>query len=180
MKSNIALVALSLQFQIGAGFVPQLQSNRVVSSQCFGISGEGNDSTCSRRQYWVQTGQILGSVFLAANPAFAKDDLAVEKKKIVDGWKRLNYLLDNWEKLTTDCKTKTQYSSASSECERTPLIVQNYLGYKSTDDPLFKADKTMRKLEVLVPEDDVVDYLEAMEKFGEKAEEGSGMAYVSR
>jgi hypothetical protein len=50
--------------------------------------------------------------------------------------------------------------------------VQYYLGYRSIDDPLFRADKTMRRLEVLVPPDDTVAYLDAMEKFSEKAEEG--------
>jgi hypothetical protein len=41
--------------------------------------------------------------------------------------------------------------------------VQYYLGYRSTDDPLFWADKTMRRLEVLVPPDDAVAFLDAME-----------------
>ena len=129
----------------------------------------------SRRKLWEQTtGLIAGSVFLAATPApaFAKDSLEADKEKLLAGYKRLNYLLDNWEKETTNCKTKTQYSSASNPCERTPLNVQYYLGYKSTEDPLFRADKTMRRLESLVPPEDTVDYLDAMEKFREKAEEG--------
>lgn len=179
----IIIIPIFLKLNRAAAFVPpcNLAQAAVTSrTECLlANTDENNESTCSRRQYWAKTGQIFGSVFLTANPAFAKDDLAAEKKKIVDGYKRLNYLLDNWEKETTDCKTKTQYSSASNECERTPLVVQYYLGYKSIEDPLFKADKTMRKLEVLVPQEDVVDYLEAMETFSEKAEEGSGMAYVS-
>lgn len=47
------------------------------------------------------------------------------------------------------------------------------------DDPLFKADKTMLRLQALVPPEDEVDYLEAMEKWIENADEASGMAYVS-
>lgn len=47
------------------------------------------------------------------------------------------------------------------------------------DDPLFKAEKTMRRLEPLVANEDENDYLEAMETWQEKADEGSGMAYVS-
>ena len=42
---------------------------------------------------------------------------------------------------------------------------------------MFRADKTMRRLEVLVPADLEVDYLDAMEKFNEKAEEGSGNCF---
>jgi hypothetical protein len=54
-----------------------------------------------------------------------------------------------------------------------------YLGYKSMDDPLFKADKTLRRLEALVPPEDEDEYLEAVDTWTEKADEGSGMAYVS-
>jgi hypothetical protein len=36
----------------------------------------------------------------------------------------------------------------------------------------------MRRLEVLVPPDDTVAYLDAMEKFSEKAEEGESSYYI--
>ena len=54
-----------------------------------------------------------------------------------------------------------------------------YLGYKNTKDPLFKADKTMLRLQSLVPGDRASDYIEAMEKWSEAADESYGMAYVS-
>ena len=92
---------------------------------------------------------------------------------------RLNYLLDNWEKLTTICGRSDNPYLGTNGCERSPLVVMDYLGYKSMNDPLFKADKTLKALSNLVPSDDSVDYLEAMEKFGEASEEASGMAYVS-
>jgi len=133
-------------------------------------------ATTGRRNLFALSLASAGSIFLAnANPALAaaKDPYEADKQKLLAGYKRLNYLLDNWVQETSDCKTKTQYSSASSPCERTPLKVQDYLGYKSMDDPLFRADKTMRRLESLVSTDDTVDYLEAMEKFSEKAEEGT-------
>jgi len=55
----------------------------------------------------------------------------------------------------------------------------DYMGYKSMEDPLFKADKTMRRLEFLVPAGREADFLDAVEKWAEAAEEASGMAYVS-
>ena len=55
----------------------------------------------------------------------------------------------------------------------------DYLGYKATNDPLFKADKTMMRLYSLVPTEYEVDYIEAVETFAENADEASGMAYVS-
>ena len=154
---------------------------------------ESRAACTTRRQAFMQVRQVASTatsasaavIFLASacsapRPVFAKDNnskinkmLDADKEKLRAGYKRLNYLVDNWEKETTNCKTKTQYSSASSECERTPLNVQYYLGYRSTQDPLFRADKTMRRLEVLVPPGDEVEYLEAMEKFNEKAEEGT-------
>jgi len=67
----------------------------------------------------------------------------------------------------------------SKGCERTPLKVMEYMGYRSTTDPLFKVDKTLRRLESLVPADRTVDYLDAVEKLAEAADEASGMAYVS-
>ena len=166
---------LLLELCSGGAFVPTVP-NSYLSRTELCASSEEESSVNTRRQALVQASHALGALLLVGgtpNPAFAaKDELLGDKEKIRAGYKRLNYLVDNWDKETTDCKTKTQYSSASSECERTPLVVQYYLGYRSTEDPLFRADKTMRRLEVLVPTGAEVDYLEAMEKFNEKAEEG--------
>lgn len=64
-------------------------------------------------------------------------------------------------------------------CERTPEKVMEYLGYKSMNDPLFRADKTLSRLQTLVDEDNYVDFMEAMERYNEKAEEASNTAYLS-
>lgn len=55
----------------------------------------------------------------------------------------------------------------------------DYLGYKNTEDPLFRADRTMRRLEAEVPAGKESAYLEAIEQWIEAADEGSGMAYIS-
>jgi hypothetical protein len=111
--------------------------------------------------------------------AIGKSDLLEDKAKLSKGLERLNYLLSNWEAETTICGRSDNPYTGTKGCERTPLKVMDYMGYKSMDDPLFKADKTMRRLEVLVPSDRESDYLEAIEKWSEAAEEASGMAYVS-
>lgn len=54
-----------------------------------------------------------------------------------------------------------------------------YLGFKGTNDPLFKADKAMMRLYSLVPTEYDSEFIEAVEKYTENAEEASGMAYVS-
>lgn len=177
MRHCWAITALLFsQLFVGRAFLVPTTSTSYLARTELHASSEEESTLSTRRQAFVKASQALGALSLLGgnpNPSFAaKDDLASDKEKIRAGYKRLNYLVDNWEKETTDCKTKTQYSSASSECERTPLVVQYYLGYRSTEDPLFRADKTMRRLEVLVPSGSEVDYLEAMEKFNEKAEEG--------
>ena len=177
MRKIFGLAALLSLLFSGQAFVPTTSTNYHYLIQTELLASTEDESTVStRRQVFAKASQVLGTLSLlggTTSPVFAaKDDLASDKEKIRAGFKRLNYLVDNWDKETTNCKTKTQYSSASSECERTPLNIQYYLGYRSTEDPLFRADKTMRRLEVLVPAGSEVDYLEAMEKFNEKAEEG--------
>jgi hypothetical protein len=138
----------------------------------------------SRRQF----GSLIGGIGVAAafnsvasSPALAKDitDFSADKAKLLTGLGRLNYLLDNWVAETTICGMSDNPYTGTKGCERTPLKVMEYMGYKSMNDPLFKADKTMRRLESLVPADKESDYLDAIEKWSEAAEEASGMAYVS-
>lgn len=100
-----------------------------------------------------------------------------DRENIALGYKRLTYLLDNWEKETTVCgRSDNPYIGL---CERTPEKVMEYLGYKSMNDPLFRADKTLSRLQTLVDDDHYVEFMEAMERFNEKAEEASNTAYLS-
>ena len=119
---------------------------------------------------------VLG---IASEPVFAAAQVDTDKDKILKGYQRLTYLLDHWVEETTICGQSDNPYTGNKGCERTPLKVMDYMGYKSTTDPLFKADKTMRRLENLVPSDLTPEYLEAIEKWAEAAEEASGMAYVS-
>eukprot|EP00588_Corethron_pennatum_P010453 CAMPEP_0194269948 /NCGR_PEP_ID=MMETSP0169-20130528/4033_1 /TAXON_ID=218684 /ORGANISM="Corethron pennatum, Strain L29A3" /LENGTH=240 /DNA_ID=CAMNT_0039011807 /DNA_START=113 /DNA_END=835 /DNA_ORIENTATION=- len=127
----------------------------------------------------ISTLLFLGNPLLSA-PAYAAADprVAEDKKKIVDGYLRLTYLLDNWEKETTVCgRTDNPYIG----CERTPEKVMEYLGFKSMKDPLYRADKTLIRLGALVPNDSKSQsvYQDALDLFVEKAEEGNGMAFIS-
>ncbi len=121
---------------------------------------------------------VIGTLLVGAKPALAASQEEIDKANIVKGYKRLIYLLDNWEKETTVCKIG-QTTTFGDLCERTPLKVMEYLGYKSTNDPLFKVEKTLKRLGSLVPSERDVDYLDAVENLLQNAEEASGMAYVS-
>jgi hypothetical protein len=53
------------------------------------------------------------------------------------------------------------------------------LGYKSTTDPLFRADKALMRLYTIVPSEKAMEFEEAMEAYNENADEANGMAFVS-
>jgi hypothetical protein len=110
----------------------------------------------------------------------SKQQVEEDKSKIYKGFVQLNYLLDNWEQETTICGRSGDNPYISKNgCERTPIKVMDYLGYKDITHPLFKADKTMRRLEPFVPTDREGDFYEAIESWMIAAEEGNGMAYIS-
>ena len=95
MKS--LLVVATLCSSVGA-FEPILAVNKRLPTSLFDSLAELRQSnTCTRKRYLEQTALVISSAFGAANPAFAKDDLEVDKQKLVAGYKRLNYLVDNWE-----------------------------------------------------------------------------------
>lgn len=54
-----------------------------------------------------------------------------------------------------------------------------YLGMKSMNDPLFRIDKTLMRLQSVVPADDEVDFMDAMETINQAVEDGNGIAFVS-
>ncbi len=56
----------------------------------------------------------------------------------------------------------------------------DYLGFKSMNDPLFRIDKTLFRLQTLVAgSDDEIDYMDAMETINQAVEDGNGIAFVS-
>ena len=53
------------------------------------------------------------------------------------------------------------------------------MGYKSTEDPLYRADKLMVRAAPLVDPDNFENYLDAVEKYKDKADNTALMAYTS-
>ena len=119
-----------------------------------------------------------GTVLSFSTPAFgASKQEEIDKANVVKGYNRLQYLLDNWEKETTVCGMGGDKLERS--CDRTPLKVMEYMGYKSTTDPLYKAEKTLRRLYENAPPKRDGEFIEAVEVFAENADEASGMAFIS-
>jgi hypothetical protein len=152
-------------------------------------------SVNNRRQALIQGSMVGGLAFLSSfggifspEPALAAskkeeaEQMEVDKQKVLAGYKRLNYLLDNWAKETTVCGKRGGNDRFDDGCDRTPEKVMEYLGSKSMNDPLFKAEKRLFRLQALVPDSDTdaqARYQEALETFSEKSDEGTGMAFVS-
>lgn len=135
-------------------------------------------TTANDRREFLQTiGLSTALLFHIPAPAAAATQ-EKDKQNIIDGYNRLQYLLDHWVEETTICKTG-QETTFGDVCERTPLKVQEYLGYKSMNDPLFKADATMLRLKSLVPTDREEEFYEAIDAYAQNAEEANGMAFVS-
>jgi hypothetical protein len=151
-----------------------------LSQSLIVLSGKQN-GVSSRRNWFGQIGTSTAVVVVATSlvtqPAFAASQTDIDKANILKGYKRLNYLLDNWDAETTVCKTGVDNPYLG--CDRTPVKVMDYLGYKSTADPLFRADKMLRRLEEIAPSDKEGEFMDAMEVYIEKSESGSGTAYIS-
>lgn len=103
-----------------------------------------------------------------------------EMKRLALGYQRLQYLLANWEKETTVCIKGCKGPYEACGCLRDPIIVQSYMGYKSMEDPLFRAGDLMLRASSLVKSDEEFEkYTIAMEKWNNQADDGNVMAYVS-
>ncbi len=131
---------------------------------------------------------VAGTAMAAGTPAnAASTPTAAELERLRKGHARVQYLLQNWDDITEVCKNNSDQATkqvvrtdGGDKCEKTPLNVQIYMGYKSTEDPLYKADKLMVRAAPLVKDNfDQVDYLEAVENYKEKADNTAMMAYTS-
>jgi hypothetical protein len=184
MKSlNIFAFVVGLSFASAreAAFALSSAQNAKRPSRVRLFAHGDEQNSVSRRNWLVAASSsglaVLCTTFTTPLPAFAVSQEETDKANIVKGYKNLQYLLDNWEKETTVCKTGGD--NDGKRCERTPIKVMEYMGYKSTENPLFKADKAMKRLYPLAPADRDDEFLNAIEQYAENAEEASGMAYIS-
>jgi hypothetical protein len=114
-----------------------------------------------------------------------------ELSRLQVGHARVQYLLQHWNDITRVCGTaimsdterrqviRTEGGGGTDACEKTPLRVQEYMGYKSTTDPLYKADKLLVRAGALVDPDNFENYLDVVEKYREKADQTALLAYTS-
>lgn len=147
------------------------------------------------RRVWLQgIGKAVSfsaSVVVSA-PAFAASTPSPkELERLQKGHARMQYLLAAWDDVTKVCGTtvlsdrerkqivRTEGGGGTDACVRNPLKVQEFMGYKSIEDPLFRVDKLMLKAAPLVDPDQYDDYLDTVERFREKADQTALLAYTS-
>lgn len=88
-----------------------------------------------------------GPPAIASLPKLTKGEPSDEElKRLVLGYKRLQYLLANWEAETTICIRGCKGKYENCGCTRDPVVVQGYMGYKSMNDPLFKVNRIIDML----------------------------------
>lgn len=152
-------------------------------------------SPVSRRQiFQLATKGLMASSILIGMPSasFAVVATPADLKRLQLGHSRVQYLLKNWDKLTQQCNNKAMSKTESMQvvrtdgggggfCDKNPLVVQDYLGYKSTTDPLFHADALMLRAVPLVDDSvmDEADYVDIVEQYRDKADQTSLLAYTS-
>lgn len=143
----------------------------------------------------ILIGMPTASLAASASSATTTPPSPADLRRLQIGHSRVQYLLQNWDSLTQSCNNKPMSQTESRQvirtegggggfCDKNPLVVQEYLGYKSTRDPLFKADALMLKaVPLLVDGGDGVldesDYVDIVEQYRDKADQTSLLAYTS-
>ena len=176
MKSWSSLVALST----------------LVGSAC------GLATPSSRRDWMRQfVGGTAAAVVVGGSPGWARaagsnnTPTPAELERLQKGHARVQYLLDHWDEVTRICGTqimsdterkqivRTEAGGGTDQCSKTPLRVQEFMGYKSTEDPLYRVDKLLVRAGPLVEADDYENYLDVVERYREKADQTALLAYTS-
>jgi len=153
---------------------------------------------CRSRRDWLQgacqavlVGAATTAIAVVPEAAVAMVPTPVELERLPKGHARVRYLLDHWDEVTKVCGTvimsdeerkqivRTEGGGGTDACSKTPLRVQEFMGYKSTTDPLYRVDKLMVRAGPLVDLDNSDKYLDAVERYREKADNTSLMAYTS-
>jgi hypothetical protein len=116
------------------------------------------------------------------------------------GHARVQYLLDHWDDITSVCGTtvmsdierkqivrteggggggSSNNSNTDVGCIKTPLRVQEFMGYKSINDPLYRIDKLLIKADTFVNANDYDTYIDTVEQYRTTADATALLAYTS-
>ena len=172
---RVLVVSLALRSAVALEVAPRRNvAHHLGRRECFGGIGAA----------------AAAFAFGRAAPAYAESVPTEEElMRLTRGYERLQLLLKDYYKITAGkcagavtAKEGKQVAATNGGalCDKNPLAIQDYIGYKSMNDPLFKAEKLMLRASPLVKDSNRLDeYLEAVNSWGEKAQMSSLMAYTS-
>lgn len=172
---------------------------RLAKSARLGV-GRPSMSDVSQSRRSVLAGALaVATLGFVPTAAFGKGKdsppTEAELAKLTLGLSRVDYLLDNWNKITTICADgsyqKDEFDTKKDgarmlegtgkggDCEKDPLKVRTYIGASSVNDPLYKLDKVLLRARVMVPEEKIETYINLVENFVTQQETTSGQAYTA-
>lgn len=134
-------------------------------------------STFSRRQALSSAAAFGVGNLLWQQEAVAAGEppSKAEIDRLREGYKQIQYLLDNFEQETTVCKEN------GGECKRNADAVRRTLGLRSTTDPLFQADKIFAKVKNMDLDPDKLDaFFDATEDWNSAMNMSNSMAFISQ
>ena len=164
------------------------------------------ESGSSRRDVFRQFSTIISSsailsypgISSAASSSSASSTAMTElQQRLPLGHARVKYLLDHWDDITSVCGTsvmsdierkqviRTEGGGGNGQdaCSKTPLRVQEFMGYKSTNDPLYKIDKLLIRVgsssSNFMNNNDYNDFIDTVEEYRATADATALLAYTS-
>ena len=165
------------------------------------------ESGSSRRDVFRQFSTIISSSAILSYPgissaasssaAAASTALTELQQRLPLGHARVKYLLDHWDDITSVCGTsvmsdierkqviRTEGGGGNGQdaCSKTPLRVQEFMGYKSTNDPLYKIDKLLIRVgsssSNFMNNNDYNDFIDTVEEYRATADATALLAYTS-
>ena len=164
------------------------------------------ESGSSRRDVFRQFSTIISSsailsypgISSAASSSSASSTAMTElQQRLPLGHARVKYLLDHWDDITAVCGTsvmsdierkqviRTEGGGGNGQdaCSKTPLRVQEFMGYKSTNDPLYKIDKLLIRVgsssSNFMNNNDYNDFIDTVEEYRATADATALLAYTS-
>lgn len=179
-----------------------------VRNEVCGWTTVPSKNDASNRREWLQSTLTIATTAAATSAAFlqfaetpssrianaasttsmSSVPSASELERLPLGHARICYLLDHWDEVTSVCGTTIMSDTermqiirteGGTKCSKTPLRVQEFMGYKSIADPLYRVDKLLIRAGPLVDPDQSEAYLDAVERYREKADSTALLAYTS-
>uniref|UniRef100_A0A6V2AVP8 Uncharacterized protein n=1 Tax=Ditylum brightwellii TaxID=49249 RepID=A0A6V2AVP8_9STRA len=171
MMKGLAVTTLLCISNVSA-FAPTTVRN---ANSALNMKAEASRRDVFEKAAFVAIGLGTSSGFVPAAYAAGSPPSAAELERIKIGYKKIAYLLENFDQETTVCKEN------GGECKRDADPVRRYMGLRSTTDPLFQIEKVFAKAKYMdIDPDKLEDFFEATEDWNTAVNMSNSMAFISQ